>query len=645
MNMNFRTNSCRSSHFNHVAVALSLMILGAAPVCASENATKNSNGKVYSPYVGESYPQDVYFGDTHLHTSNSPDAGFFSTTLGPDDAYRFATGNEVVSSTGQKVKLNRPLDFLVVADHAEYYGVVPSLIKGAPSLLADPVGKRWFDTYHGSSSGGQKVFQELVASSSGATNEEMIKDPKIKQNVWESANAIAEQYNVPGKFTALLGFEWSSIINGNNLHRVVVYRDGPDKVNTTVPMSSLDDSDPEALWQRMEAYEKQTGGQVLAIPHNGNWSNGMMFQLDTVDGKPFDKAYAKTRSRWEPLYEVTQMKGDGEAHPFLSPDDEFADFETWDKGNVTAMVAKTNEMLKTEYAREAFKDGLALEKKLGVNPFKFGLIGSTDAHTGLVTTREDNNFSKNPHMEPSKDRTGAPLIKSPIDDSLTYYGTDMSASGLAAVWAVDNTREALWDAMKRKEVYATTGNRLKVRVFGGWDFKSSDLDRADFAKYGYHNGVPMGGDLAKAAKGKKPGFMIKAMRDADGPNLDRVQVIKGWVDNKGEKQERIYDVALSDDRKIGKNGRSTESVGTTVNIRDASYTNSIGEPVMDVFWTDPDFNANQSAFYYVRVIEIPTPRWTAYDAKFYEMEMPKGTPMTVQDRAYTSQIWYTPKGK
>ncbi len=612
-----------------------------SPAWGNDNSAKTD--KAYSPYVGESYPQDVYFGDTHLHTSNSPDAGFFSTTLGPDDAYRFASGNEVVSSTGQKVKLNRPLDFLVVADHAEYYGLVPSLIKGDPSLLADPVGKRWFDTYHGSSSGGMTVFQEIIASAGGATNEEMIKDPKVKRSAWESANAVAELYNVPGKFTALLGFEWSSVINGNNLHRVVVYRDGPDKVNTTVPMSSMDDLDPEALWRRMAEYEKKTGGQVLAIPHNGNWSNGMMFQLETVSGKPFDANYAKTRIRWEPLYEVTQMKGDGEAHPFLSPDDEFADFETWDKGNVTAMEAKTNKMLKTEYAREAFKDGLALEKKLGVNPFKFGLIGSTDAHTGLATTREDNNFSKNPHMEPGKDRTSAPLIKSPVDDSLTYYGTDMSASGLAAVWATDNTREALWDAMKRKEVYATSGNRLKVRVFGGWNFKRSDLDRADFSRYGYHNGVPMGGDLVNAQKGKIPGFMIKAMRDADGPNLDRVQVIKGWVDSKGKKQERIYDVALSDGRKVGKNGRSTKSVGTTVDIKDASYTNSIGEPMMEVFWSDPDFNAKQSAFYYVRVIEIPTPRWTAYDAKFYGIKMPEGTPMTVQDRAYTSPIWYTAK--
>ena len=368
----------------------------------------------------------------------------------------------------------------------------------------------------------------------------------------------------------------------------------------------------------------------------------IQFILETVDGKPFDRAYAEARNKWEPIYEVTQMKGDGETHPFLSPTDEFADFETWDKTNITARIPKTNEMIKTEYAREAFKDGLVLQASLGVNPFKFGLIGSTDAHTGLASTREDNNFSKMPHMEPSNHRAIEALVKSPVDDSLTYLGADISASGLAAVWATDNSREAIWDAMKRKEVYATTGNRLKVRVFGGWEFSSSDLNRPDFTTNGYKNGVPMGGDL-EGGEGKAPNFLIKAWKDVDGPNLDRVQIIKGWVDASGAKQERIYDLAVSDDRSIGSDGRCKTPVGSTVNLSEATYDNSIGDAILEVHWTDPDFDANLNAFYYVRVIEIPTPRWTAYDAVYYGIEMPEGTKMTVQDRAYTSPIWYTPK--
>jgi hypothetical protein len=618
-------------------LALCICIVISPTVLAATDTSK-----VYSPYVDQKIPSLVLFGDTHLHTNNSPDAGFLSTKLGPEQAYRFARGNEVVSNTGQKVKLNKPLDFLVVADHAEYYGLVPSLINGAPGLLADPVGKRWYNTYHESDQGGMQVFLEIIQSSAGTSNTEMIKDPKMKRNTWEAANAVADKYNEPGRFTALLGYEWSSIISGNNLHRVVVYRDGADRVNQIVPLSSIDNLDPEALWKNMAAYEQSTGGQVLAIPHNGNWSNGMMFQMETIDGKPFDKAYAENRARWEPLYEVTQMKGDGETHPFLSPDDQFADFETWDKGNLTGRIPKTNEMLKTEYAREALKDGLAMQAKLGVNPFKFGMIGSTDAHTGLVTTREDNNFSKTAHMEPSNHRATQPLIKSPIDDSMTYYGTAISASGLAAAWTTENSRAAIFDAMKRKEVYATTGSRLSVRVFGGWDFSADEVEQSDFAQRGYAKGVPMGGDLSAAPKGKKPGFMIRAMRDPDNANLDRVQVVKGWTDNKGDKHERIYDVAVSDGRTINSEGRCDTPVGSTVNIAEASYSNAIGAPALNTYWEDPDFNPEESAFYYVRVLEIPKPRWTAYDAKFYDIEMPEGTALTVQDRAYTSPIWYTP---
>jgi hypothetical protein len=335
------------------------------------------------------------------------------------------------------------------------------------------------------------------------------------------------------------------------------------------------------------------------------------------------------------------MKGDGEAHPFLSPDDEFADFETLDKGNVIGSVAKKPEMLAGEYAREALKVGMGLEKELGINPYKFGMIGSTDAHTGLATTREDNNFSKANFAEPKADRGEHIMVKSRVDPTLHMMVRETSASGLAAVWARENTRVSIFDAMERKEVFATSGSRITVRVFAGWDFEADEVERHDFVRAGYARGVPMGGDLTSAPGGKAPALMIRALRDPDNANLDRMQVIKGWLDNRGNTYERIYDVACSDDRMI-RNRRCERPVGSTVDIANASYTNTIGDPLLTAYWKDPEFDPDQRAFYYVRVIEIPKPRWTAYDAKFFNVQMPEGTAMTVQDRAYTSPIWYTP---
>jgi hypothetical protein len=428
---------------------------------------------------------------------------------------------------------------------------------------------------------------------------------------------------------------------GSNLHRVVMFRDGGDKTSQILPFTMYDSVDPEDLWENLAAYEQKTGGQVLSIAHNGNLSNGLMFGTETYTGKPFSKSYAETRIKFEPVYEVTQMKGDGEAHPFMAPDDEFADFETLDMGNLSGKVAKTEEMLSKEYARDALKDGLKVEGEIGVNPYKFGLIGSTDAHNAIPGTREENNFLKAHFVEPSADRAEHYLVKG-VKPELSIMVKDLGASGLAAVWARENTREAIWDSMARKEVYATTGSRLKVRVFGGWDFTADEVHRPDFAKQGYARGVPMGGDLTEAPKGKAPSFMIRALRDADGAKIDRVQVIKGWVNNKGETQERIYDAAVSGDRKIDTDGRARESVGSTVDLDKPGFTNTIGSPLLATHWVDPDFDPKQRAFYYVRVIEIPTPRWTAYDKQFFNNEMPEGTPMTVQDRAYTSPIWYTP---
>jgi hypothetical protein len=591
--------------------------------------------KEYSPYVNDHYPQNVYFGDTHLHTSWSTDAGMAGASVGPDDAYKVSRGDTITSHLGWKVKLVRPLDFVVVADHAENLGLADFIRRSDPVLLANKTGKRWHDMVKDGK--GYDVFIEWLQ----AANNDKIADPKMVQAVWSKVVKNADKYYQPGVFTTFHGFEWTSHPDGNNMHRVVIFRDGGDKTSKVMPYSQFDSVDAEDLWNYMAGYEKLTGGSVLAIPHNGNLSNGLMFdESKTYSGKPLTRQYVETRAEFEPMYEVSQMKGDAEAHPLLSPDDEFADFETMDAGNLSGFVAKTPEMLPREYARAALKAGLKLEENFGVNPYKFGMVGSTDAHTGIPTTREENNWSKAHIAEPSADRYKHALVQG-AKPELSIMVEDVGAAGLAAVWARENTRESIWDAMKRKEVYATTGTRLKVRVFGGWDFASDEVHRPDFARQGYKRGVPMGGDLTEAPSGKAPSFMVRALRDADGANIDRVQVIKGWLDG-DETHERIYDIAVSGDRKIDAKGRCKTPVGNTVDIPDASYTNTIGAPMLAAHWTDPDFDPKQRAFYYVRVIEIPTPRWTAYDAKFFKLKMPKNTKMQLQDRAYTSPIWYTP---
>ena len=593
----------------------------------------------FSPFVDRHYPQRVYWGDTHLHTANSPDAGLVGNKLGPDMAYRFARGEEVTSSGGLRVKLIRPLDFLVVSDHSEYMGFAPMLVTGDPVLLSDPTGKRWYDMYNGGQEQAYAAFRELVTSVTEGNM--LIKNDAVMRTVWERNNATADEFNDPGKFTAFIGYEWSSLPQGNNMHRVMIFRDDASKANQIVPFSSMDSQDSEELWTFLADYESKTGGQVLAIPHNGNVSGGMMFADRTDNDKKLTREYAEERMRWEPLYEVTQIKGDGEAHPTLSPDDEFADFENWDKANIVGSIPTEDWMLKHMYARTALQRGLMHEKKIGANPFKFGMIGSTDAHTSLSTTREDNYFGKFSQTEPNPERYEHYVLQSLIDESLSTFSSEEVASGLAAVWARENTRETLFNAMKRKEVYGTTGSRILVRIFAGWDFEADEVERPDFADRGYNGGVPMGGDLVSAPAGKAPRFMIRALRDPDNANLDRVQIIKGWVDDKGNTQERIYDVACADDRAIV-NRRCEALVGNTVDVADASYTNTIGDPMLNAFWMDPDFDANRSAVYYVRVLEIPKPRWSAYDQKRFGIKMPDSVPMTVQDRAYTSPIWYTP---
>jgi len=575
----------------------------------------------------------------------SMDAGAFGCRLGPEDAYRFALGEELTASSGQQVKLGRPLDFLVVADHSDNMGFFPRLFAGDPEMLADPTGRRWYDLIQ---EGGQEAVQvavEVIEGFSQGTFPPALESrpgTAAYRSAWEETIDAAEKYNDPGRFTAFIGWEWTSNTAGNNLHRVVIYRGDGREAQVMEPYTTLKpegSDDPRDLWKWMQRYEDRTGGRILAIAHNGNLSNGIMFPIvDSFTGASFDRAYAETRKKWEPLYEATQIKGDGEAHPFLSPDDEFADYETWDQGNLDLSVMKSNEMLQYEYARSGLQVGLQLGQELGVNPYKFGMIGSTDSHTALATTEEENFFGKHSGTEPGPDRYKHPMAKTANG---SFESWNMVASGLAAVWARENTREAIFDAMMRKETYATTGPRMLVRFFGGWEFEESDAQSRLPGDIGYTKGVPMGGDLSVAPDGKAPSFLVAALKDPYSGNLDRVQIVKGWVDSKGERQEKVYDVAWSGDREPGRDGK-LPPVGNTVDVATATWTNTIGAPELIAVWSDPDFDADLSAVYYARVLEIPTPRWTAYEQVRYGITLPPEAEMTTQERAYTSPIWYTP---
>jgi hypothetical protein len=633
-----------------MGITLQRLVLGLAwvlllaPVASGQDqvptrdAVASSIGKTeFSPYAGRNYPTRVFWGDTHLHTAISVDAGTMCR-LGQEEAFRFARGEEVVSTNGVRAKLSRPLDFLVITDHAEMYGLMPQLLKGDPEILATQKGRRWYDMLQ--SGNVDTIFgaaMEIVHSL--AQPDPPIASAKSVRNAWQAYTALADRYNEPGLFTALIGYEWTAI-GGYNIHRNVIFRGDASVANRTVPFSQFDSQNPEDLWRHLEELEREIGAEVLAIPHNGNLSNGRMFTVETFAGEPLTRSLAELRRRFEPLIEVTQIKGDGEAHPFLSPDDEFADFDTWDRSNLDGTEVKEQSMLRWEYAREALKTGLMLEKDLGVNPYKFGMVGSTDAHTALTAVEEDNFFGKHSGVEPDPHRWEHVVIQAP-DPKLNVMGWQQAAGGYAGVWATENTREAIFDAMQRKEVYATTGSRMLVRFFGGWDFVASDAATRNPGQAGYAKGVPMGGDLRSAPSGKSPTFLVAAAKDLYSGNLDRIQIIKGWLDAQGELHENVYDVAWSGDRRPGADGK-VPAVGSTVDVANATWTNTIGAPELIAVWEDPDFDASEPAFYYARVIEIPTPRWTAYEAKRFGVDMPDEVPMTLQERAYTSPIWYTP---
>ena len=468
-------------------------------------------------------------------------------------------------------------------------------------------------------------------------------DPKVSakrtQSVWTAHTKVTERYNEPGKFTAFNGFEYTLMPSGNNLHRVVIFRDGKDRADKVIPFSSLIGTSPDQLWDYMDGYEKLTGGRMLAIPHNSNVSNGLMFQLTGPDGGPMTAAYARRRAAREPLVEATQIKGDSESHPFLSPNDEFASFGDagWELGNLTMQANATDAMRAGNYVREALKRGLLIEQRTGVNPYKLGMIGSTDSHTALTSGDENNFYGKFANQESGPARASAPQN---LGTRVGRFGWHYLAGGYAAVWARANTRAAIFDAMERKEVYATTGPRMQVRFFGGWNYNSDATKAKDWVKAAYSGGVPMGGDLTPG-KGA-PKFIVAALKDPMGANLDRVQIVKGWVDAGGVLHEKVFDVVWSSPEKRKLSGGKLPPVGDTVDIAKASYSNSIGAPELTTVWTDPEFNAGQRAFYYVRVMEIPTPRWVLFDALRFGSKLLPGTKLKDQERAYTSPIWYRP---
>ncbi len=628
----------RSARIDDAARAVLLFALWLCPSAAAES---------YSPHADDAYPDNVYWGDTHLHSYLSGDAFALGSRLTPDDAYRFAKGETVRSTSGQPARLRRALDFLMVSDHAENLGVLPRLAENpallpesenaarTARLIADLPPVR--DVLNAPTAEAFESMGRPLGQAKVAWLQDYAIDEDFRRDLWSEVVRVAEKHNDPGTFTTFAGYEWSARGAGegySSIHRNVLYADGPELTGQTLPFSSHDSNDPEDLWAYFADYEERLGGNVISIPHNSNLSRGRMFSPGDYGGAPLTPAYARTRARFEPVVEVTQFKGDSETHPLVSPNDAFADFENWAARSAPAATETLSKetAVGQSYVRPALGLGLDLGSELGVNPFKFGMIGSTDSHTGLATADEDNFWGKMGKDEPNRYRSS--------------LNSSYATSGYAAVWARENTRQALFAAFKRREVYATTGPRMTVRFFAGWDFDAGDAASPRLAAVGYRKGVPMGGDLARAPEGRAPTFLVRAAKDPDGANLDRVQVVKGWRDSAGKMSERVYDVALSDGRTAGENGAPADPVGSTVDVGNATYLNSIGAAELSVVWRDPDFDPDASAFYYARVLQIPTPRWTVYDARTYQLDVrqiPEEQPAAIQERAYTSPIWYTPR--
>lgn len=635
----------KRSHW-FLALGLGSAMAVAGTVRSGESGTDHGQARQDSagaqPAESE-FPRRVYWGDTHLHTANSVDAFGLGARITPEEALRFARGEPVTASTGMKAQLARPLDFLVIADHSEGLGATKALYDTPRDQVTDPLFRRWYDWMHEGIEGSLRTMSELLSITAASDNSGKVRayfqNPEREKSIWLDHLKTVERYDEPGKFTAFMGFEYTLMDRGNNMHRNVIFRDGYDRVSTVMPARPGRAVIPDGLWDYMDAYERSTGGRVLAIPHNSNLSNGYMFELTQPGGGPMSAAYARRRADREPVVEITQIKGDSESHPFLSPNDEFAAFGDagWEVANLLMSQPKTSDMFAGEYVREALKRGLLIEQRSGVNPYKFGVLGSTDSHTGLATADEDNWWGKHSDTEPRAGRATDKIVPVRPDARIGWH---YLSSGYAAVWAKANSRAAIFDAMMRREIYGSTGPRMTVRFFGGWDFGAGDL-RGDWVRAGYRRGVPMGGTLRPAAS-PRPSFIISALKDPQGANLDRVQVVKGWVDAAGKAHERIFDVAWSNPARRKLAGGKLPAVGDTVDLGTATYRNSIGAPSLATVWADPDFDPKQRAFYYLRVLEIPTPSWPAHDAVRYKLKLPPDVRVKQQERAYTSAIWYAP---
>jgi len=603
-----------------------VLVAGLAGAAAAADSDRSGGPTVVTGSPAERAQERVYFGDLHLHTAFSFDAYLFKTTATPEDAYGFAQGKPLKGPNGGVSTIDRPLDFLAVTDHSENMGVMRASADPASPLYESPLAKAARDpdpTVSGA------AFKSIIAAAKAGRINDMF-DPALAKtaivDAWAREVEAANRNYKPGKFTTFIAYEWSSMPETKNLHRNVIFRGG----TAPLPFSSIDSNRPEDLWSWLER-QRQDGYRVLAIPHNSNMSDGAMFDTVDSDGKPFTAAYAKRRLANEPLAEITQVKGQSETNPILSPNDEFADFEVVDE-RVGSGIKETK--FHGSYIRDAYRTGLTMQESQGFDPYKFGVVGASDSHAAMTPTRPDhyNGVHGMTDAIPAM-RLSCAFCKGANDTR--RFGN----MGLTAVWARQNTREDIWDGIARKETYATSGPRMKVRFFGGWNLAGVSPGQADWVEASYTRGVPMGSDLPKLSGHRGPQFVVWAVKDPDGANLDRVQIVKVWSKG-GKNDEKVIDVAWSGTRKRDPKTGKVPSVGNTVDVKAASYSNTIGAVELKGKWRDPDFDPKAPAAYYVRVLEIPTPRWSTYDAKTTGKPIPEGLPAAVQQRAYTSPIWY-----
>ena len=602
------------------------------PSPVSDPARRMKKGKSARPKPNPL--KNVYFGEEHMHTRNSFDAFTIGVKATWDEAYRYGKGEQIkLSTTGQPIKRTTPYDFVAITDHSEYFGVLKDLVNPKSPLSKSDFAKGFTKGIEGGGQGAKYVSQ-LIGTL--LTNNPMPQyvTPELLMGNWQKYVAAANRHNDPGKFTTLIAYEWTSIPDGQNMHRNVFFRD--DK-GPAVPFSSFDSIFPEDLWTYLEVQRNQ-GIETFAIPHNGNVSDGWMYSPNKFHGGPIDARYAKRQQENEPLTEIIQTKGSSDTHPLLSPNDEFAEFEMFPNMINVGLPSQ----IKYGYVRQALVDGLRFEKELGYNPYKMGIVAGADVHSGYQGNEEWNWHGAHGTLDDTAKKRMDPKPTASGD-----RGSTVGSAGTTAVWAEENTRTSIFDAMKRKEVYGTSGTLIRLRFFGGWSYPANLAQDKDFVKRAYDGGVPMGGDLpAKSGKAKAPTFAVWAMKDPKSGNLDRIQIIKGWLDARmGSSVEKVYDVVLSDGRQVDQKTGKAPPVGNTVDIEKATYTNEIGDSQLSAVWTDPDFDPTRRAVYYVRVLEIPTPRWSTYDAVKLSVDPPDNVPATIQERAWSSPIWYTPPAK